>query len=159
MRVKISTELDCPPEMVWQMVRRPALLMHVAAPLLRFKPLDPPRLPEEWSEGRYLLALRLFGVLPMGRQLIVTSYERIDETPGSREYQIRDNGSGGLARKWDHLITIRQSAAGSTSYTDTVDIEAGGLTVFIWLFAHVFYRHRQRRWRNLAKKDLLNGII
>lgn len=134
------------------MVRKPALLMHVAAPLLKFKPLNPAKLPDEWSEGKYLVGMHLFGLIPMGRQWIVTSYDRHDETPGSRTYQVRDNGSGGLTSKWDHMITIQETPKGLTCYTDTVDIEAGPLTPAVWLFAHFFYRHRQRRWRKLLQK-------
>jgi hypothetical protein len=34
-------------------------------------------------------------------------------------------------------------------YSDVIDIDAGRLTVSVW--ATWFYRHRQRRWRALAK--------
>lgn len=144
--------MNLPPAEVWSMVRQPSLLMHVAAPLLKFKSIDPPELPAEWSEGRYLVAMRLLGFLPMGRQWIVTSFPNCDDTPGKGLYQVRDNGSGGLVQKWDHLITIRETSTGLTCYTDTVDIEAELLTPVIWLFAHVFYRHRQRRWKGLASQ-------
>jgi len=33
-----------------------------------------------------------------------------------------------------------------------VTIEAGILTPFVWLFARLFYAHRQRRWAALAAK-------
>jgi len=38
-----------------------------------------------------------------------------------------------------------------------VDIEAGLLTPFIWLFSQVFYRHRQRRWQALVKRQFAFG--
>ena len=53
--------------------------------------------------------------------------------------------------RWDHLITIAPDGPSRTRYRDTVDIEAGLLTPFVWLFAQFFYRHRQRRWRALAQ--------
>ena len=31
-------------------------------------------------------------------------------------------------------------------------IEAGPLTLLVWLFANWFYRHRQRRWRRVARR-------
>jgi len=54
-----------------------------------------------------------------------------------------------LIKKWDHRITIDPSGTG-TLYRDHVIIEAGVFTFFIWAFAQIFYRHRQRRWRQLV---------
>jgi hypothetical protein len=34
---------------------------------------------------------------------------------------------------------------------DTIDIDAGNLTFVVGAWANWFYRHRQRRWRALAK--------
>ena len=53
---------------------------------------------------------------------------------------------------WDHSISI-STASGRTRYRDTVTIDAGLFTLPVWLFAQVFYRHRQRRWRSLAKRS------
>jgi hypothetical protein len=47
------------------------------------------------------------------------------------------------------MITIEPNAAGVV-YRDRVEVRAGVLTPFIWVFAQIFYRHRQRRWRRLA---------
>jgi hypothetical protein len=45
------------------------------------------------------------------------------------------------------------TAAGDdrTHYRDVVYVEAGWLTPAIWLYASLFYRHRQRRWRRLVR--------
>jgi len=43
-------------------------------------------------------------------------------------------------------------ARGKVSYTDEIEIQAGWLTPVIWLFAHIFYRHRQRRWKVMMKE-------
>jgi hypothetical protein len=40
--------------------------------------------------------------------------------------------------------------------SDEIEIEAGWLTFFVWLFAQWFYRHRQRKWRNVARR--LSGM-
>lgn len=62
---------------------------------------------------------------------------------------LRDNGYSRLIPKWDHLITIR-AAEGGCLYTDRVEIHAGVFTPFVWSFAWLFYRHRQRRWVHLV---------
>jgi len=60
--------------------------------------------------------------------------------------------SGLLARMWNHDISFREVGPGKVSYTDEIEIQAGCLTPAIWLFAHLFYRHRQRRWKVLFKE-------
>ena len=64
--IEISTHLDAPPKTVSAQIMRPALLLHVSAPLLHFKPIDPPELPETWRDGEYRVGMWLFGVLPIG---------------------------------------------------------------------------------------------
>lgn len=69
--------------------------------------------------------------------------------------ELRDDGRGTLATKWDHLITIQASEQGS--YTDRVEVRAGVLTPFVWLFSWFFYRHRQRRWQRLIANGFAYG--
>jgi hypothetical protein len=147
MRVRVESELRCAPEKAWEELQRPALLREVIRPLFRFVPVDPPQLPERWPEAA-ILHLRgyLFGIIPIGTHNIFI--ERID--PAAREIQSRE--AGGLVRRWDHLICIRPTGDGRTLYSDEVIIEAGWLTLFVWLFAQWFYRHRQRRWRLIARR-------
>jgi hypothetical protein len=147
MRVEIGTIIPAPAELVWHHLGRPALLVHVAGPILSFTPEKPPFWPERWAEGDYSAQMRLLGLLPLGRQTVGLRRGREEGWPRT----IRDDGSGTLVRRWDHLITVEPDGPGRTRYRDTVDIEAGLLTPFIWLFAQLFYRHRQRRWRALAR--------
>lgn len=147
---ELTTILDAPAARVWAAVRTPALLEHVAAPLVTVEPVDPPTFPGTWDESDYLVALRLFGVLPLGRQWVRVREVEVRETPGEQFYRLRDDGSGTLASTWDHVITIRETPDGVTAYTDEIRVEAGVLTPLVWRFARAFYRHRQRRWRRLV---------
>ena len=83
---------------------------------------------------------------PLGRQTIAISIP----LRGDSHIELRDNGFSGLISRWDHLITIR-SVVGGCVYSDRVEINAGVLTPFVWVFAWLFYRHRQRRWQRLVK--------
>jgi hypothetical protein len=56
------------------------------------------------------------------------------------------------------LVTF-VAAVGGTLYRDQVTIQAGMFTPFIWLFAQLFYRHRQRRWRQLARTGFNYGKL
>lgn len=149
MLIRRSTILDVSAERAWAVVRRPDLLEHVARPLQGFEPVDPPRWPATWVDGRYKVRLRMFGIVPMGEQWIVI--ETLAARPGT--YRLRDNGHGDLVRRWDHLITIEPASADRCRYTDEVEVRAGLLTPFVAAFAWVFYRHRQRRWRGLVASD------
>jgi hypothetical protein len=133
--------------MAWEELQRPALHREVIRPLFRFEPIDPPQFPERWPVGATLhFRGYLFGIIPIGTHTIFI--ERID--PATREIQSRE--VGGLVRRWDHLICVRTTGEGQTLYSDAIIIEAGWLTLFVWLFAQWFYRHRQRRWRRVARR-------
>jgi ligand-binding SRPBCC domain-containing protein len=149
MKVELSTKIDLPAEQVWEAVQTQELLVHVAWPLVRFTPIEPKSVSGFVSGGRYLVGLQLFGVLPFGAQWIVTT----DETELGKAWPklLRDNGYSAIIKTWDHWISIEPDGTKITRYSDQVEIKAGILTPFIWLFAHTFYRHRQRRWRGLAK--------
>ncbi len=96
MQVDLATQLPCPLAKVIAQVRKPRLLRQVASPLLSFSPLDPAEFPDTWSEGTYWVKLKLFGVLPIGRQAIVTTYP---QTENAQAFMLRDNGYSPLINK------------------------------------------------------------
>ena len=145
MHVDISTNLPCKLDDVILHVKSSRLLLYVAKPMVSFVPITPTQLPQVWTEGTYWVSLFLFGIIPFGRQAVVISY------PSSVPFTLRDNGYSALIRKWDHVITVEPSSNG-TLYRDRVTIKAGILTPFIWLFAQLYYHHRQRRWRQLVER-------
>lgn len=147
MRLSLDTDLSCSYEAAVDAVKRPELLYHIAQPIVRFLPDPETRLGPRWEEGTHWFELRLFTFVPFGRQAVRISF---DET--ADRLKLRDNGYSRLIRKWDHRITIERRPAG-THYRDELDLDAGVLTPFIWLFARAFYAHRQRRWRKLALDD------
>ena len=155
MKVELSTTLHSPADQVWRRVQRPALLSWVAPPLVRFNLIQPTTLPEEWEDGEVRASMRLFGVLPMGGQVIRVRREEEQEGEQPARYLV-DMGEGDLVKTWHHRIRVVPERAGTTHYTDSVVVEAGALTLFVWMFAQVFYRHRQRRLRALARGGFKN---
>ncbi len=146
MRARISTTFDCAPEQLWDAISRPASLRFVAAPLLRFEPLVPGDLDREWVVGKtYAVRLYLFGLLPAGEHRITLA--RMDREANL----IASKESGTLAPVWNHTIRFRSLGGGRLQYTDEIEIRAGPLTGAIWAFAHLLYRHRQRRWKRLLR--------
>jgi hypothetical protein len=89
--------------------------------------------------------LVVFGVIPMGVHTV--HFEKIDQV----NYEIRSREHDPLVARWDHLISIKPLGGLQSTYRDTIDIDAGIFTFAVWAWANWFYRHRQRRWRALAK--------
>ncbi|MGY1694744.1 hypothetical protein ACI8AD_12810 [Geodermatophilus sp. SYSU D00766] len=145
----VTTELPCSVERAREEVGTSRLLLYVSWPLVEFLPVDPPVLPPTWQAGDHLVRMRLFGLVPLGRQTISISFP--PTTPD--RVLLRDNGSGDLLRRWDHLITIAPGSSPTRArYTDRIDVDAGLLTSLAWAWAHVLYRWRQHRWRYLAAR-------
>jgi hypothetical protein len=145
MRLRCTSQLPCPPGRLSEELTRPALFLHVTAPLLVFEPVEPPSLPARWAPGVFRFRLRVGGRVPLGEHTVdareVHTFEAGNAAP---QLVWHDAGYSGLIRSWDHKIIIEASEGGSL-YADEVEIHAGPLTVPAWLFANAFYRHRQRR--------------
>lgn len=145
MLVERSIYLAAGMDQCLQNLLSPRLFAHVSWPIMRFVPLDPPVMPVQWDQRKYLVKMRLFGCIPFGSQTINVSL--LADKPG--HVLVRDNGYGSLIKRWDHRITLISMQEG-TLYTDRVEIQAGFLTPVVWVFASLFFRHRQRRWRALV---------
>ena len=144
--IEISTLLQAPLEQVAQQTARPALLAYVAAPLLKFHPVQPAQWPEQWADGgQYRIHIWQFGFIPLGWQIIRTQIVSAQ----AERYIFRDHGYGMLAKTWDHTITLIKVSETTTQYSDRIEIKAGWLTPIVVGFAAIFYRWRQRRWHRL----------
>lgn len=159
MHIHLSTPLNAPPEWVAAQLQSTAVFRHITAPLMRFRPARGAAWPARWAPGELPVRMRLLGLLPMGGQTVRISVEP-PRQPGGWP-TLRDNGEGALMRRWDHRITLQPLPGGRTLYTDEVEVVARHLP---WLmtpvsaaFAWVFYRHRQRRWRQLARRHAGDG--
>lgn len=159
MRVHLSTPLSAPPEWVAAQLQSTAVFRHITAPLIQFHPARGTEWPTHWAPGELALHMRLLGVLPMGPQNVRISIEPAAQSGGWPT--LRDNGEGVLMRHWDHRITLQPLPDGRTLYTDDIEVVARHLpwlmTPLSTLFAQVFYRHRQRRWRQLAAQHAAAG--
>jgi hypothetical protein len=150
-RVHLEIELPCSSGDAWQQVVRSDMLKEVSRPLIRFSEIGGHTLPDTWQQGSTIrIKCWLFGVIPLATRTLL--FERVDDD--AREIQTREHDR--MIRRWDHLIAIRKGNGETALYSDTVEIDAGLLTLPVWLFAQWFYRHRQRRWLRIAKR--LNHI-
>jgi hypothetical protein len=146
MKVDVSTALDCSAAEAWGEVQTSALLLHVIWPLARISTSGLPDLPKQWRQGETVQCrLYVFGVIPVGVRDLY--FERIDQNA----YCVVTRESDPLVRSWNHTIALTPSGRHRSIYRDVIDIDAGYLTVLVWAWTNWFYRHRQRRWRALAK--------
>jgi len=140
----ISTHFDCTKEELWHKIIEPKSLQFVASPILTFSPAMKSEFDKEWRLGKtYELKLYFLDIFPIGRHNIKILI--IDKESN----KIVSHESGTLAKTWNHTIRFHQVEKNNLRYTDEIEIAAGWRTLPLWLFAHIFYRHRQRRWKIL----------
>lgn len=145
MLCRVLTHLDAPAEEVWSAVKRSSTLIHVTRGFLGFSGWD--RMPEEWQpDSIFRTRFWFFHVLPAWWQHTMT-VKAIDE----HQRSIQSHEWGGVIKVWDHTIQVSPSSSGC-DYSDEIEIDAGGLTIFVWSYANLFYRYRQLRWRRLARR-------
>ena len=140
MRAVIKTELPASADRVWSLTQRGDTLSYIARGLVSF---GGDGLPESFTEGSAVdVRLWFFGVLPAWRHhLAIRSMDH-------QQRELLSNEQGGLVRVWNHLIRVEPLKAGRCHYTDDLEIKAGLFTPLVWLFAQLFYRYRQWRWRS-----------
>ena len=106
--------------------------------MLTFKPVNQGKLDPEWTVGKtHVLKLTFLNALPLGRHRI--SIASIDR----RSNIIKSCESGSLASVWNHTIHFHQVTKCTVCYSDEIEVEAGLITIPVWIFAHFFYCHRQ----------------
>lgn len=148
MIARISTQFMCSEAEIWQKIEKPKSLEYVTAPILKFILEGTGGFDETWEINRdYNLKLYLFGLIPLGRHRI-----RLVKIDKQRNI-IESREKGFLTRVWNHTITFHQAGDRKVHYTDEIEIKSGLLTPVIYVFAHLFYRHRQKRWKRLLKRS------
>ena len=146
MIARISTTLNCTDDELWEKVMQPATWKFISNPLLRIEASDELTLDDEWKTNKpYRFRIYLFRVIPLGNHTI-----KLIEIDKSNNL-IRSRETGTMAKTWNHIISFETIDDEYVRYTDEIDIKSGILTIPIWLFANIFYRHRQRRWKKLLK--------
>ena len=140
----VSTDLDASADVVWPGVKTPHAFAHVANGMVRFPAAS--NLDGPWQAGQTVAGWTfLFNVIPFSKHhLTIASIDDESRTLVSDE-------RGGLIRRWHHTLHVESLADGRCRYTDTIEIDASALTAIVAGYAHLFYRYRQRRWKQLAR--------
>lgn len=142
--MRVSTELDAPPDRVWETLKKADTLRYITRGLLGFRPLGP--VPDTLGGGEVVrVRLLFFHVIPAwAHEIRIVS---VDEN--ARRIETREHGGG--VKTWNHRLTVEPAGPGRSRYTDRIEIDAGPMTRLVWAYANLFYRYRQWRWRRLAR--------
>ncbi len=130
---------------VFEKLQEIQTLQYIAYPYAVFEPVSVGR-GLKWHSGEvFEFKFRLFGFIPFGiHRINIVAFdinEGIYTEEGNKHVPV-----------WNHRIILEDSDDGSVRYTDEVEIGAGWKTPFVWLWASMFYAHRQKKWKKLLKK-------
>ena len=117
MRILLKFDRDCSADAAWGMLTDPRALQQLYSPVMSVTPLEPGGFPAKLGEGRHEIAVRAFGLLPMGTQFITITFPK--RKGGVR--MLRDSGpttSGllGLITTWEHSMAVSSLPDGRTRY-------------------------------------------
>jgi hypothetical protein len=141
--MSVSSIFPADRSIIFSKLQEISTLQYICAPLAKFTPLDKRH---TWAAGaRFKFDLRVMGIGFGIHTIDVDEFDK--ERISTREH----NKSVPV---WNHIIKLEEQNGGRTWYTDIVEVRAGWKTIFIWLWANVFYRHRQRKWRKLLCQRL-----
>ena len=144
MIVNKTSIFPAPKETVFQKLQQLETLQYIAWPYAAFKPVG--KAVHTWTVGSTSsYRFRLFGLIPFGTHTIhIVRFDPdgVSSREGNEHVPV-----------WNHDITMEPVDEDHTRYSDRVEIKAGWKTVLIWLWANVFYAHRQRKWIRLLKED------
>ncbi len=152
MKIKVTTTINTDEASMWKELQKVSSLLYVSYPLIIFRPQKGCLLPEIWSmQTAYTFKLFFLIILPLGSHCIeIVELEKDKNSIRSQEH-------GKFINSWKHRITFKQNSTGNIDYMDEVEIDAGLLTLPVWMFSHVFYRYRQYRWRKFFTSNQLRS--
>jgi hypothetical protein len=147
MRVHVESVLECDANRVWSALTQVGTLQSISWPLITIAPHGGEALPDRWKEGAtFRIRAFLWNCIPLGARSI--HFERIDDA--SMTIQTREQDP--LVRTWDHRMQVVPLDGDLCRYSDDIEIRGGPWTVFVWAFAQLYYGHRHRHWKQLARK-------
>ena len=145
MIAKIQTYFDAPAEDAWELLKKRDTFLYITWGFLGFA--GNKAWPERFFPGQEIhTRLIFFHILPTWRHVL--RVVRMED----RLMELYSNEQGGFIRTWNHLIKIEHESDGRCRYMDRIEIDAGWMTLGVWLYAHVFYQYRQYRWKRLIRR-------
>lgn len=146
--VRVSTVLRAPADRVWELLLRKDTFLYVTRAMMGYADSD--RWPAIlFSRGSIITTrVRVFGWGPASPHEV--RVVRVDVS----EREVETEECGHQVRVWNHRMRVEPVSDAECRYTDCIELQAGVMTPLVWLFAAVFYRYRQWRWRRLLQESV-----
>ncbi|PID81161.1 MAG: hypothetical protein CR995_00685 [Clostridiales bacterium] len=142
--IKVTSLFPASKTEVFRRLQQFETLSKIAYPYITFTPLNGDK-NLLWQPGEtFTFKAKLLGFIPFG-------IHKINVIEFDQNGRIYTNEQNTYVSVWNHLIILKEVAVDSTEYSDEVEIYAGWKTFFVYLWASLFYRHRQRRWIKMLK--------
>lgn len=138
----IQTYFETSADAAWKALKKRDTFLFITRGFLGFTGAK--NWPEKFYEGLVIdTRFIFFHIFPAWKhKLHVVKIDDVNK-------ELYSNEHGGPIKIWNHLIKIVPETDRRCKYTDQVEIQAGLLTLFVWIYAHVFYRYRHYRWKKL----------
>ncbi|NMD38303.1 MAG: hypothetical protein GYA87_06465 [Christensenellaceae bacterium] len=142
--LKISCVLPASKNEVFSNLKQLKTLQYIAKPYASFNPVNA-KDSSVWKENTvFQFKFKLFCFIPLGIHTINMKKFNEDEIY-TKEYNKH-------VPVWNHRITLKEIKSNKTHYTDEIEIGANWKTMFVYLWAKAFYKHRQKKWLKLLDK-------
>lgn len=153
MRVLLKLVLDCPVDAAFDAIRDPRVLRRVFQPVLTLRSLEPGGFPDRWQEGDHEVAIRAFGILPIGTQVIGGRFAaRDDDVRMLRDVGPTTGGLLSLITRWEHTLAVSPLPDGRTLYRDRLRFSAGPLTPVLWPLLWALWQWRGGKLQRIVAR-------
>jgi hypothetical protein len=143
-KIIISSTLNNSTEKIWNKLLNIETLIEICKPMATFK-LKINEKEMKWEINKeYIFKLFIYGFIPFGdHKIILKKLDKENKIILSNEYNK-------IVKKWNHLIIMENLGENEIKYTDEVEIYAGIFTIFTAIWAKLFYKNRQKKWKRIS---------
>ena len=127
------------------LARQPQMITYVLSPILTVYRLKVPDRIRVGTTGS--ARLWWFGVIPAWTHHL--EIKTLEPT------EIYTHEHGGPVQVWNHRLIFEPLNDQQCRYTDEIEVEDGWRGLLVLLFVGAMFRHRHRRWRQIA--EILDG--
>jgi len=150
-KIIISSTLNNSAEKIWNKLLNIETLIEICKPMATFKSkINETEM--KWEINKeYIFKLFIYGFIPFGNhKIILKKLDKENKIILSNEYNK-------IVKIWNHLIFMKNIGENEIKYTDEVEIYAdeveiyaGIFTLFTAIWAKLFYKHRQKKWKRIS---------
>jgi len=143
-KIIISSTLNNSAEKIWNKLLNIETLIEICKPMVTFKSKINEKEMKWEINKEYIFKLFIYGFIPFGdHKIIIKKLDKENKIILSNEYNK-------IVKIWNHLIFMENVGENEIKYTDEVEIYAGIFTLFTAIWAKLFYKHRQKKWKRIS---------